>query len=303
MKIISIVPRGYCKGVVHAINLAKKTRELHPNTPITMLGMIVHNQYVIDACKKIGIACVEEKGKTRLELLDSISEGIVIFTAHGVSDAVLLKAKEKGLTVVDASCDDVVKTKTIVQSYLKNDFDVLYIGKKGHPEAEAITSISSKVHLICSIEDINLLPAFSKVILTNQTTMSIIEVQDLINYAQEKYPNLIVLEEICHATRIRQEAVQSLSNVDCLFVVGDPHSNNTKKLKEIAESNNISKAYLIETANDIQEKWLNDVETIAVTSGASTPTYLTNQVIESLSTYSKTKTLPKPSINLDLILK
>ncbi len=302
MKIIPIVPRGYCKGVVHAINLAKDTRANYPNDRITMLGMIVHNQYIIDACKNIGIECVEEKGKTRLELLDKINEGIVIFTAHGVSDQVTKKALEKGLTIVDASCSDVSRTKVIVQSYLDQQYDVLYIGKKFHPEAEAITSLSSNVHLITSTEDIDSLPNFSKVVVTNQTTMSILETQDLIYYAQKRYPELIVVEEICQATRVRQEAIQKLEPVDCLIVVGDPNSNNTKKLKEIAEKNHISKVFLVQTANDLNPSWFDGVDVVAVTSGASTPTFLTNQVLESLEVFNQTKQFPETTIDFSNLL-
>ncbi|MFV0479833.1 MAG: 4-hydroxy-3-methylbut-2-enyl diphosphate reductase [Anaerorhabdus sp.] len=302
MKIIPITPRGYCKGVVQAINLAKKTRKDYPTAKISMLGMIVHNQHVIDACRNIGIECVEHKGKSRLDLLDDIHEGIVIFTAHGVSDQVIEKAISKGLVVVDASCSDVTKTKEIVKDHLLHNAEVLYIGKSGHPEAEAITSLSSKVHLITSTADIDNLPQLPNVVLTNQTTMSILEVANLIDHAKKKYPHLIVEEEICSATRVRQEALQQLNHVDCLLVVGDPKSNNTLKLREIAIHHHIPKIYLIETANDLQEKWLCGVETIAVTSGASTPTLLTEQVLIALEAYNEQGFLSKIEIDYSKLL-
>lgn len=104
MEIIKVIPRGYCQGVVRAILIAKKTVKENPDTPVTMLGMIVHNQFVVDACRKLGINFVEDKNKTRMELLEEIPSGIVIFTAHGVSDDVIAAAKAKGLTCVDSSC-------------------------------------------------------------------------------------------------------------------------------------------------------------------------------------------------------
>lgn len=302
MEIITVVPRGYCKGVVRAITLAKETAQKYPNQPITMLGMIVHNRHVVEACEHLGIHCVEEKGKTRLELLDKINEGIVIFTAHGVSDAVYQKAIQKGLTVVDASCDDVTKTQSIVKNYLKKDFDIIYIGKLNHPEAEAVLAISSRVHFVTNIHDINQLPLFNKVIVTNQTTMSIKEIANLIEECKTKYPHLIIHDEICNATRIRQEAIAKLENIDCLIVVGDPHSNNTLKLKEIADNSGIKNIFLVETSNDLSEEWIENCKRIAVTSGASTPTYLTNQVIESLKNYEKKGVLLKTPIDYDHLL-
>lgn len=302
MEIIPVIPRGYCKGVVRAINLAKETALKYPNTPITMLGMIVHNQYVVEACESLGIHCVEEKGKTRLELLDQINEGVVIFTAHGVSNQVIKKAQDKGLLIVNASCDDVTRTQTLVVEYLANDYDVLYIGKRNHPEAEAVIALSPRVHFIETLDDINALASFNKVMVTNQTTMSIFEIYQLLEACKQKYPNIVILDEICNATRIRQEAITKLENIDCLFVIGDPKSNNSNKLKEIALEQHIPSVHLIETAQDVKEAWLEDKNRIAITSGASTPTYLTNQVITMLNHYATTHELVKPIIEIEHLL-
>lgn len=302
MEIIPVTPRGYCKGVVRAINLAKETAKKYPNKPIAMLGMIVHNKYVVEACEKLGIRCVEEKGKTRLELLDKIHSGVVIFTAHGISDEVYNKAIQKGLIVVNASCDDVTKTQTIVKEHLNQGYEVLYIGKKNHPEAEAVIAISNHVHFIESLDDIHALPSFNQVMITNQTTMSIKEIFTLIEACKEKYPNIKVLDEICNATRIRQEAIEKLENIDCLIVVGDPKSNNSNKLKEIALLHDIPQVYLVETSNEIQKKWLEGCDRIAITSGASTPTYLTNQVIQVLKHYSETHELEHLAIDIHHLL-
>lgn len=302
MEIIPVIPRGYCKGVVRAINLAKETAQKYPNTPITMLGMIVHNQYVVEACEKLGIHCIEEKGKTRLELLDKINDGIVIFTAHGVSEEVIKKAQQKGLITIDASCDDVTKTQSIVKDYLENNYDVLYIGKKNHPEAEAVVAISPHVHFIETEQDLDNLPSFNKVMITNQTTMSIFEIYKILEACKQKYADVEILDEICNATRIRQEAIMKLENIDCLLVVGDPKSNNSNKLKEIALERNIPSVYLLETAKDVEEEWIKDKNRIAVTSGASTPTYLTNQVIKMLQHYAETTELIKPEIDINQLL-
>ncbi len=301
MNIKAVTPRGYCKGVINAINIAKKTKEENPNTNITMLGMIVHNKYVVNACEDMGIKCLDANNKTRLELLDEINDGIVIITAHGVGDDVIKKAKSKGLNVVDATCVDVIKTHKIVKEHVKTG-DVIYIGKKTHPEAEGVVSLSNKVHLVSNIDDIEKLPELTNVLITNQTTMSLFDIELLIKACLIKYKDAKVYEEICNATRIRQEAVRSLKDVDCLIVVGDKHSNNSYQLKNIALNSGIKKAYLIETVNDLNEEMLNDCNNIAVTSGASTPTYLTTQVINILKVYIDTKVLKKEIIDISKII-
>ncbi len=142
MLVKGIVPRGYCKGVVRAIEIAKK--QAHQTAPVYILGMIVHNQYIVNALEDLGIQTIDFKGKTRLELLDEINEGKVIITAHGASQKVFDKAKEKGLEVIDASCLDVIKTHDLIQDKLNEGYEILYIGKKGHPEAEGAISIDEK---------------------------------------------------------------------------------------------------------------------------------------------------------------
>ena len=148
MLVKGIVPRGYCKGVVRAIEIAKK--QAHQETPVYILGMIVHNQYIVNALEDLGIQTIDRKGKTRLELLDEIDHGKVIITAHGASQKVFDKAKAKGLEVIDASCLDVIKTHDLIQCKLNEGYEILYIGKKGHPEAEGAISIDEdKIHFEC----------------------------------------------------------------------------------------------------------------------------------------------------------
>lgn len=286
MEIISVVPRGYCQGVVRAIQIAHKTAREHTHEPVYMLGMIVHNQFVVEACKKEGIQFIESPGKTRLELLDEIDHGIVIFTAHGISDAVRKKAADKHLTIVDASCPDVEKTHKLVKDHIAKGGDVLYIGKKGHPEAEGTVSLSDHVHLITSKEDVNHLKGLHHVLITNQTTLSILDTKDIIEACLKAYPDAQVSSEICNATRIRQEAVMHLKDVDVLIVVGDKRSNNSNQLKQIGLSSGIQDAYLIDSVTDLKEDMVKGRNRIAVTSGSSTPNELTKQVIDFLKQYA-----------------
>lgn len=296
MEIIPVVPRGYCKGVVRAIEIAKKCAKEYPDKKITVLGMIVHNQYVVDALKELNIHTVEDKKKTRLELLDQIDEGVVIFTAHGISDQVKQKALEKGLICVDASCTDVIETQNLVKEKCKEKASVLYIGKKNHPEAEAVLSISPDVHLITQISDLPDVLS-GNIFVTNQTTMSLLEIEKIIDEIVRRWPHAQIMREICNATSIRQKAVLNLKNlhVDLLIVVGDPASNNSTKLKVLGTQSGIQDVLMIETVQDLTEQDIMNHQKIAVTSGASTPTALTAQVIDVLQHYSQTKEfiLPK----------
>ncbi len=290
MEIIPVVPRGYCKGVVRAIEIAKKCAKDYPDQPITVLGMIVHNQHVVNALENLNIHTVEDKKKTRMELLDKIDEGVVIFTAHGISEQVKNKAREKGLICVDASCTDVIETQKLVKEKVHQGYTVLYIGKKNHPEAEAVLSISEKVHLITSETD---LPQklTADVFVTNQTTMSMLEVEDLIQAILKKWPDAEIAREICNATSIRQKAVLDLKDkkIDLLIVVGDPASNNSTKLKVLGMQSGIEHVLMIESVHELNESMISSFDRIAVTSGASTPTVLTTQVFDVLRHYAKTQ--------------
>ena len=289
MEIVKVIPRGYCQGVVRAIQIARKTAETYPDQKISMLGMIVHNRYVVEACEKLGIRCLESPGLTRLELLDQIDEGIVIFTAHGVSDAVFEKARAKGLTIVDATCPDVEKTHRLIREHTSSG-DVLYIGKRNHPEAEGALGISPRVHLITGIQDLEELGPLENVMITNQTTLSMLDTADLIKACLERYPDASANPEICTATTMRQKAVMALNDTDLLVVVGDPHSNNSNQLREIGKKAGIPAALLIETADDLREDLIRGKHRIAVTSGSSTPTPLTDAVIATLEHYAETGT-------------
>ena len=234
MEIKRVVPSGYCKGVVNAINIVKKTKQEYPNENIYILGMIVHNSYVSKQMEDLGVITLEDPNLSKEELLDTIDKGVVIFTAHGISDKIKQKALDKGLICVDASCVDVLKNKDLIKSYLDKGYDVVYFGKKNHPEAEAILSLSNNIHLVSNISDINNLNISNdNLFITNQTTMSYLEVEDMLKLIKDKYPTCIIQKEICNATSSRQLAITNIKDGDVLYVVGDVKSNNTNKLKEI----------------------------------------------------------------------
>ena len=283
MEIKKVVPSGYCKGVVNAIKLAKQTRNDNPNVPIYVLGMLVHNSFVSKELEQLGIVTLDDTNTSKLELLDKIDNGIVIFTAHGISNDVVQKAKAKGLICVDATCDDVLKTQNIIRQHLDDGYEVIYFGKKNHPEAQAVLSISDKIHLVSNMNDLHCLKINDeKVFLTNQTTMSILELQDLIKESKKIYPNIKIQEEICNATSSRQLAITNLQNCDLLYVVGDSKSNNTNKLVEIGINHGIKKVLLIQNFKDINTNDLINVNNIYVTAGASTPPVLIDEVINYL---------------------
>lgn len=288
MEIKKVVPSGYCKGVVNAIMLAKETRNKYPNENIYILGMLVHNSFVSKELEELGIITLDDTNKSKSELIDDINDGIVIFTAHGISEEIKNKAILKGLKYVDATCVDVLKTQNVIREYINNNYDVIYFGKKNHPEADAVISISNKIHLVTNMDDLmNLNLKNDKVFLTNQTTMSYLELQDLIFQAKELYPNIIIEKEICNATSSRQEAISKLNDCDLLYVVGDNKSNNTNKLVDIGKKQGIKKVLLIQNYKDINDNDLLDVDKIYVTAGASTPPMLIDEVIN----YLKSKLL------------
>lgn len=284
MEIKKVIPSGYCKGVVNAIAMAKKARETYPNENIYILGMLVHNAFVSKELEDLGIITLDDSIKSKEELVDEINDGVVIFTAHGISKQIKDKVIDKGLKYVDASCVDVLKTQEIIKDYLDKGYDVIYFGKKKHPEAEAVLSISDKISLVTNFDDLtNLNLKNEKIFMTNQTTMSYLELGGLIEKVKELYPSVIIQEEICNATSSRQLAITKLNDCDLLYVVGDHKSNNTNKLVDIGKLHGIKKVILIQNYKDINISDLEGVNKIYVTAGASTPPKLIDEVISSLN--------------------
>lgn len=306
MQVESIKPRGYCYGVLNAIEIAKKAKLENPNEKVSILGMIVHNQYIVDALKELGIETVYEKDKSRLELLEMIDQGIVVLTAHGSAPIVKEKALEKGLIIYDATCKDVDKTHILVKDYLAKGYDIVYYGKKNHPECDAILGIDPiHIHLIDKSDDVDKLNIDNdKILMTNQTTISYLDALKIFALVKEKYPHVEEVEEICNATRVRQEAITRISDdVQAVYIVGDPSSNNSTRLQQLA-LNQGKDAYLIESVNDLNINDLKKYQKVAVSSGASTPTYLTDQVIDYLMAFDANdeKTYVKPVIDFSKII-
>ena len=289
MEVIKVSPRGYCYGVVDAMVLAATTaKNLDLPRPIYILGMIVHNAHVVEAFKELGIITLD--GEDRLSLLEQIDHGTVIFTAHGVSPEVRRRASEKGLTIVDATCPDVTKTHELIRHKLGEGYEVIYIGKKGHPEPEGAIGIApERVHLVQSVDDVEKLALDGKkLIVTNQTTMSQWDVKHLIEAIVRRYPHVEIHNEICLATQVRQEAVaEQAKEADLCIVVGDPRSNNSNRLAQVAEEIAGVPAYRIADLSELDLNWLRGKKKVAVTSGASTPTPLTKEVIAFLEQYDE----------------
>jgi 4-hydroxy-3-methylbut-2-enyl diphosphate reductase len=288
MKTIKITPRGYCHGVVGAINTITNLDFLSIPNPVYILGMLVHNKEIIKHLDKLGIITLHDPSKSRMELLEEIQSGTVIFTAHGISPLVKEKAISKGLHVIDTSCQDVLHSQDVVREYINKDYHVFFIGKKGHPESEAALDISHKVHLIESKQDIQNLKDINKVAVTNQTTMSLYDVFDLSEYTKKIINDVIIIDEICNATRIRQEAIIAQDKVDHCFIVGDKLSNNSNKLVQVSIEKAGIPASLIENIEQLDIELLKTLSSCSVSSGASTPTQVTTEVIHYLEQFDKT---------------
>lgn len=289
MEVLKITPRGYCYGVVDAMVLARQTaRNLDLPRPIYILGMIVHNKHVVDAFTDEDIITLD--GENRLELLSQIDKGTVIFTAHGVSPEVRRIAREKGLTMVDATCPDVTRTHDLIREKVAEGYEIIYIGKSGHPEPEGALGVApNHVHLVENEADIEKLDFDTEQLLvTNQTTMSQWDIAHLINKVRERFPKVEIHNEICLATQERQEAVaEQAKNTDLVIVVGDPRSNNSNRLAQVSKEIAGVEAYRVADVTEIDIEWLKGKKNVGVTAGASTPTPITREVIRFLEQFDE----------------
>ena len=283
MEVVRITPRGYCHGVVDAFRIAKRVRE-STEGPVHMLGQLVHNTHVTDDLQQQGIALVDPPN--RLAGLEQIEGGTVIFTAHGVSPEVKRRARDRGLVAIDATCSDVVRTHDLVRELAADGHDVIYIGRRGHPEPEGVIGEApGHVHLVQDLADVDALDlAGDRVAVTCQTTLSMWDTEELIEAVKRRYPGVVVHNEICRATQERQEAaVEAAREVDLVIVVGSPRSSNSNRLVEVVRNLAGKPAYLVDGLADIDPAWFVGVRRVGVTSGASTPSQLTRQVIEHLA--------------------
>ena len=278
MEIIKVSPQGFCKGVIRAIAIINKALK-NPQTKrlIYMLGGLVHNKHIINAYKDKGIIIIDN--------IDNINSGTVIITAHGISKKIIAALEAKKLDIINATCFDVLKTHNLIQKLIKEGNEIIYYGKNNHPETKGIMGIDERIHLIESVDDIDKLNIDSKKIaFTTQTTMGYTDVLKIIAKLKEKYLHIKTYEEVCTATKVRQQALLDAPlDIDLFIVVGDPTSNNTNKLRELGETR-YKRCIMIENANDLNNIDLKNVKKVAITAGASTPPAIVNEIIEALKT-------------------
>ena len=290
MEVIKISPRGYCYGVVDALQLVRQTaKDPTVPRPIYIIGQIVHNRHAIEELTNLGVITLE--GPDRASILEQVNEGTVIFTAHGVSPLVKHRAREHGLNCIDATCPDVTVTHDLVHELAANGYYILYIGKKGHPEPEGVLGeVPGHISLIENEADVDALSLTQaqeeKLAISTQTTLSQWDTRRVIEYIKTRYPHAEVHIDICAATQTRQEAVAAQARgADLTIVVGDPRSNNTNRLVQVSEELAGVPAIRIEDLSQLNPAWLEGKKRVAVTAGASTPSQLTREVIRYIEQY------------------
>ena len=290
MEVIKISPRGYCYGVVDALQMVRQVAKDPTNPrPIYVIGQIVHNRHAIEELTNLGVITLD--GQDRVSILDQVNEGTVIFTAHGVSPLVKRRARERGLHCIDATCPDVTVTHDLVRELAAAGYYILYIGKKGHPEPEGVLGeVPGRISLVENEADVDALMLTpeqeQKLAVATQTTLSQWDTRRVIEYIKAKYPYAEVHIDICAATQTRQEAVVAQAKgADLTIVVGDPRSNNTNRLVQVSEELAGVPAVRIEDLSQLNIEWLKGKNRIAVTAGASTPSQLTREVIRFIEHY------------------
>jgi 4-hydroxy-3-methylbut-2-enyl diphosphate reductase len=277
-------PRGFCAGVDRAIEIVERALE-QLGAPIYVRHEVVHNRFVVESLRQRGAIFVDE--------LDDVPDGnTVIFSAHGVSQAVREEAAKRELRVFDATCPLVTKVHLEVARRCRDGYEVILIGHRGHPEVEGTMGQcpsrdhTSNIHLVVTTDDVDRLEISnpSKIAFVTQTTLSIDDTEQVIERLRARFPQITgpKKKDICYATQNRQDAVKNLAEkCDLVFVVGSPNSSNSNRLREIAEKHG-TPAYLIDGAEDIEPKWLEDNKLIGVTAGASAPEVLVEKVIQHL---------------------
>ena len=280
MKVILAQPRGYCAGVVRAIEIVERALAKY-GPPIYVRHEIVHNRHVVESLKAKGARFVEE--------LDEVPSGAVtVFSAHGVSRVVEQDAQRRGLAVLDATCPLVAKVHNQGQRYVDQGRTVILIGHAGHPEVEGtMGQLTGPVYLVQGKDDIAALdlPDDTPVAYITQTTLSVDDTRATIVALKERYTNIIGPEtkDICYATQNRQTAVRELSVlVDLILVVGASNSSNSNRLREIGTEVGVP-SYLVADGSEVDPAWLDGVEIVGVTAGASAPDVLVGDVLDALA--------------------
>jgi len=276
MEVILARPRGFCAGVKRAIAIVNRALELY-GPPVYVLHEIVHNTHVV--------AELAEKGTVFVEQLQDIPAGSVsIFSAHGVSRAVMQQAQQLGLKTIDATCPLVAKVHRRVTRLNKINYDVLVIGHKEHPEVEGTCGhAEGAVHVVSKPDEVANLEVRDpdRVGYVTQTTLSLDDTAEMLIALRKRFPHISEPErtDICFATTNRQGAIRELSDmVDLLLVVGSKNSSNSNRLREVASDRGLP-AYLIDHADEVDPAWLEGVERVGVTAGASAPEYLVEELI------------------------
>ena len=281
MKVLLANPRGFCAGVERAIEIVERAIDKH-GSPIYVRHEVVHNRFVVENLKKKGAIFVDE--------IDQVPKGsIVIFSAHGVSQAVRKDAASISATVYDATCPLVTKVHKEVARRQKQNHQVVLIGHAGHPEVEGTlgqSNDSKKITLVESISDIDELNFSDSIDIsyTTQTTLSVDDTKQIVGLLKAKFPQIQAPKksDICYATQNRQDSVKGMiNNSEMLLVIGSKNSSNSNRLREIAENNN-KPAYLIDSASDIDIDWLRGITSVGVTAGASAPEVLVQEVVDYL---------------------
>jgi len=280
-KVLLASPRGYCAGVDRAVIAVEKALERY-GAPVYVRKQIVHNIHVVTELESQGAIFVEE--------VDEVPEGAhVVFSAHGVSPAVVNAASDRGLHAIDATCPLVTKVHREAVRFARDDFEILLIGHEGHEEVEGtageapehVTIVNSPEHAdTVEVKD----P--SKVVWLSQTTLSVDETMETVRRLRERFPQLNdpPSDDICYATQNRQVAIKKVAkDADLVIVVGSANSSNSVRLVEVALEYGAKAAYRVDYAHEIEQSWLDDVETVGVTSGASVPEVLVQEVLEELS--------------------
>jgi 4-hydroxy-3-methylbut-2-enyl diphosphate reductase len=291
MDITLAQPRGFCAGVVRAIEIVERALDIYQH-PIYVLHEIVHNTYVVNDLKK--------RGAVFVETLDEVPLGaICIFSAHGVATTIVKDAKQRQLEVIDATCPLVTKVHSQAQRYAKKGFEIIIIGHPGHPEVEGTRgSVEGIVHVLSTVEEAKNLQITDseRVAYVTQTTLSVDDTRDVIQALTARFSKIQGpdLSDICYATQNRQNAVRQLAaDIDVLLVVGSNNSSNSNRLREVGEQANIP-SYLIENANDLRDEWFINKPKVGITAGASAPEILIEQVLEGLASFDLTNVTTMP---------
>ena len=261
MEVTLLKPQGYCAGVTNAINIAFKAKEEHPSEHVYILGMLVHNQIVIDELTSKGITTLYRDNKSDEELLYSLPDkSIIVFSAHGHKKNLDEITKNKQFIVYDATCPKVLNNLNIINEEIKNNHQVVYIGHKNHPEALAALSLSDQV-----LKD-------KAPLVINQTTLNTKELKEIYIDIIVHKPKARIMDEICAATRLRQEALEKIDkDIDTILIIGDKKSSNTNRLLEIAKSTHPSiPSYLVSDLDEVKALKIKSNH-LAIASGASTP--------------------------------